>query len=248
MKYLLSISYNGKQYKGWQIQPDKSTVQSTIEEALKQILRETIKVHSAGRTDAGVHALDQKAHFETVQNIQMLKLKFSVNSLLKNSEIEIKSIEKVEDNFHARFSCKHKTYGYYFYLAHFEDIFFKDISWKVKTFDIEKAKECAALLVGTHDFSSLRDSDCQGLTPIKTIDKIEFKEVSTHLNSKLIKMEVSGKSFLHHQVRIIAGTIYDIIRKEENPERIKEILEAKDRKAAGQTAPPEGLFLEKINY
>lgn len=241
-KYLLEIQYKGTNYKGWQWQPELKTIQSTIEEKLKILLKEDITIFVAGRTDAGVHARQQFAHFETSQVLTSYKFLYNINAILKNETIAIKSIKVVDEDFHARYSCTSKTYKYYL-LTGVRDVFRQDTYWLVPKFDIDKANECAKYLIGNHDFSSFKDAKCQSKSPIRTIDECFFVQ-----KDEFIEFTIIAQSFLHHQIRIIMGTIYEIILKNEDPKKIKIILENKDRKTAGPTAPAWGLFMEEIRY
>gem|GEM_PF-5469361 len=246
-KYLLRIKYNGKNYKGWQIQPqvtESKTIQGVLEEKLSIILKEKAVLFVAGRTDAGVHANDQCAHFLTNREIVSYKFLYSLNSLLKTEEISVISVEKIEDeNFHARFSCRQKTYKFQIFHSRIPDVFLRDFSWQVPLFDQIKAKKTAQFLLGNHDFSSFRDSHCQAKNPIRSIENFHFEQ-----DGNLHKIYITARSFLHHQIRIMVGTIQQIIARNQPPETILEILEKKDRKIAGPTAPASGLFLEKIEY
>lgn len=243
MKYLIEIEYKGKLYKGWQKQPNERTVQETIEKILKIILRKEIEIYGASRTDKGVHAKQQFAHFESEEKLNKEKIMHSLNSMLKNEEIVIKSLKEVDAKFHARHSCIEKTYKYQIFVNLKKDVFLEDRSFRIKKFDIKKANECAKFLIGTHDFSSFKGPSCQSITQIRSINEITFKE-----ENELIIATIKGKSFLQHQIRIIIGTIIEIIKKEEPASKMQEILQAKNRTKAGPSAPPHGLFLEKIIY
>lgn len=241
-KYLLEIRYKGTNYKGWQKQHGLRTVQGTIETALKTIIKEEAVLHVAGRTDAGVHARQQFAHFNTTKLLEAKRFLHSMNALLRTEEIAIINIEEKDETFHARYSCIQKTYKYYLLQSNIKNVFLDGMYWMIQKFDIEKANECAQHLVGVHDFSSFQDADCQAKSAIRTLDSCCFSQ-----GEQLICMEVMARSFLHHQIRIIIGTIFEIVARRE-PDYIKEILAKKDRLAAGATAPACGLFLEKIVY
>lgn len=243
MRYLLKIEYDGTNYKGWQSQKNEKTVQGTIEEKLKIILKTEIKLFAAGRTDAGVHAEIQCTHFDISQVIDKNKTQYSLNALLKKESIVIINIEETTEEFHARFSCKTKEYKYQILVGNIPNLFLNNRYWMIRKFNIKKAQEYGNLICGTHDFSSFRDSQCQSKSPIKTINSCKFEQ-----QNNLITMKIEAKSFLHHQIRIIIGTIYELTVKNEPKERIQEILDKKNRKYAGITAPARGLFLSKIKY
>ncbi len=252
-KYLLKIQYNGANYSGWQLQNERKTIQGVIEEKLKILLKEDVRLFVAGRTDAKVHANGQCAHICVSENNAYkledpFKFLYSLNALLRAETIVILSINEIEDpQFHARFSCKSKTYKYYIFKSYIKDIFLEKTTWRVPQFDIAKANECAQYIIGQHDFSSIRDTQCQSKSPIRSIDKCIFYSIP-HQFGELICMEVSGRSFLHHQIRILVGTIHQIVATNKPAITMQDILEKKDRSVAGPTAPAQGLFLETIEY
>ncbi len=254
MKFCLEICYNGSLYNGWQKQKartDKPSVQEIIEDKLKIILKDDVKIHSASRTDKGVHAWHQVCHFvitDTIINEE--KFLYSLNSLLKKETIQIKSIKQTDDNFHARHSCKQKTYLYQFAFSKIKNPFLNQ-TWIIQNYNknlciddfVRKAQKIANLLIGTFDFSSFKDSSCQSNNFIRTIEKIEFKKHKMH-----ISILFQGKSFLQYQIRIMTGTIIEIALKNQDPEKILTILNARSRSAAGPTAPAVGLILYDIEY
>ncbi len=254
-RYLLEIQYLGTGYRGWQKQenqPDLPTIQGVLEDKIAVITRHTTRICVAGRTDAGVHARQQFAHFDTYKKLEHNKFIYSINSLLKGKEssetISVKSIKPVDNDFHARFSCKQKTYAYYLLPARVRDVFLAWQYWHTpkitnKNEFIKKANECGRYLLGTHDFASFQDADCQAKSSIRTIDNCIFEE-----KDNMIVMKITARSFLQHQIRITIGTIYEICTKCEKPELMQQILQSCDRKNAGITAPASGLFLEEILY
>lgn len=246
----MEIQYLGTRYKGWQKQDNANllTVQGVIEKMLRIILRYEVALYAAGRTDAGVHAIEQCAHFDAHTKLDFNKFIYSMNALLKEETICIKNIKAVPDDFHARFSCTSKTYIYNVLPSKTRNIFFSKQYWqipKISDFDlfITKANECTQFLIGQHDFSSFQDAACQAKSPIRTIDECQFLE-----SGEFIVMHISARSFLQHQIRIIMGTILQIIIKNEPACRMQEILQMRDRRYAGITAPADGLFLKKIVY
>lgn len=243
MRYLLEIEYDGSSYLGWQFQENLKTIQGTIEEKLNILLRKKVKIFSAGRTDKGVHALQQFAHFESEITIDKKKFIYSINSLLKNENIIIKNIKKVSNQFHARFSCKLKEYQYHLLIDNKHNIFLNKRYFLIPKFNIEKANKCLEYIIGTHDFSSFRDSHCQAKSPIKTIEFAKFIK-----RRQLAILKIKAKSFLHHQIRIIVGTIVEIILKNKPAETMKIILDKKNRIYAGPSAKAQGLYMKKIIY
>ena len=230
------------------------TIQGTLEKKLAVVLRYPVTLYVAGRTDAGVHARQQFAHFEAPHKLDYATFLYSINGLLKGREasenhtIAVKNIKLVAPDFHARFSCIQKTYAYYILPNKTRDIFHEGKYWhlqKIRDINefVNKANECAQFLLGTHDFASFQDADCQAKSSLKTIDACKFE-----IENNMIKMSISARSFLQHQIRITIGTIYEIVSRNLSPHAIKEILDMRDRKKAGMTAPACGLFLEKIEY
>lgn len=274
-KYLLEIKYKGTKYKGWQKQPGLKTIQGELEKALAIILKQDVTLYVAGRTDAGVHATQQFAHFDVScnthcrciicvkdtcvplkggmghanasHNLTLNEYKFlhSLNCLLKEEDITVHSLQEKEESFHARHSCKYKTYRYYVLHSRVRDLF-NETCWQVPQFCIQKAQECAQYLLGTHDFASFQDADCQAKSSIRTIDACNFFQ--DQRNPNLFVVEITARSFLQHQIRIIIGTIHQIIARKQPAEEIKRILENCDRQTAGPTAPARGLFLEQVMY
>lgn len=277
-RYLLEIQYLGAQYKGWQKQKNypNQTIQDVLEKKIAILLRHNIDLFAAGRTDSKVNARAQFAHFDTYFSIDRIKFLYNLNALLKNETICVKNIiicEQISDIqdtsaqatstqsfndqkfakqiFHARFSCKQKTYKYYMLFEKTKDIF-SNTYWHLPNMDgqkfLQQANICAQFLLDTHDFASFQDSDCQAKSSIKTIDKCIFLEEKSPSGAIMHVMEISARSFLQHQVRIIIGTIVEIIKNDLEPLTLKLIMEKRDRKYAGMTAPAQGLFLDNIIY
>ncbi|MFV0625831.1 MAG: tRNA pseudouridine(38-40) synthase TruA [Alphaproteobacteria bacterium] len=203
-------------------------------------------VYGSGRTDAGVHALGQVAHFDLDTEMNEYKLREAINAHLRNlkANVCILEIEKVSDEFHARFDAKRRSYIYKIINRRAPSPLNRDRAWHVsQELNIEKMREASELLIGRHDFTSFRAAACQAKSPIKTLDKIEISQKGDE-----IEFYVEGQSFLHHQVRNIVGTLKEVGEGIRNPEDIKSILEAKDRTQAGITAPACGLYFNKIWY
>ncbi len=206
-------------------------------------------VQAAGRTDAGVHALGQVAHMDIpIQNQLSKKNNFYIleafNSLLKKTKIRIISIQDASTDFNARFSALKRSYLYKFLCRSASPGIMKGQVWHIrKRINMDLMKEASEYLIGNHDFTSFRSRSCQALSAFKTIDSINFKIVG-----ELILMRIEAKSFLQNQVRIIVGSLIKVGNKIWEPKMIKTILEAKSRNMAGETAPPDGLYLEKVIY
>lgn len=239
----MTIEYDGTNYCGWQIQDGGPTLQETIESRLKTIAKETIKTISSGRTDAGVHALGQVINFYTKSRMDETPFLKAMNSLLPR-DIAVKEVREVSLDFHARFSAKSKIYTYLILNSPLRSSFFERYAWHVPfPVDLESMKEAAKYLEGTHDFTSFRASSCGAKSPIRTI-------LDSHIITKedLIEITFEANAFLQYMVRNIIGTLVEIGRGKIRPIDMKHLIEAKDRKKAGPTSPPQGLFLIAVHY
>lgn len=251
----LLIEYDGTNYHGWQRQANLLTVQEVLEDVLGRITKQTVKITGASRTDSGVHALGQVVSFKTNLQIDETSWVKAINSLLPH-DIRIKSAEYVQPEFNARFSAKGKKYRYAILNAEQMSPFLRNYSWHVKRpLDLSAMQDAAVCLLGTHDFSSFRSSECSAKSPVRTLEKIEVTkggEVEGGLrfisNTDMIIFTFEARSFLQHMVRNIVGTLAEVGRGRFKPTDIKSILEKKDRRHAGQIAPSQGLFLVKIKY
>ncbi|RLB11936.1 MAG: tRNA pseudouridine(38-40) synthase TruA [Deltaproteobacteria bacterium] len=239
----LVIAYDGTNYHGWQVQKDKRTIQGTIEEQLRRITGENIRIIGSGRTDAGVHALNQVANFKTNSDLTPLQIKRALNSLLPE-DIYVKSAECVPLKFHARYMAKSKTYEYRILNREEPDIFQRKYHWHViPKLDIEVMKTALSLLKGTHDFSSFVSAGGATKNHVRTIYKIElYKE------DDLIRIVIEANGFLRHMVRNIVGTVVQLGYGKISLDQFKDIFAACDRQAAGKKAPAKGLFLVKVTY
>ena len=249
VKFALLIEYDGSNLVGWQKQNEGISVQGSLEEAAKNIFNQEFEIQGSGRTDAGVHALGQVAHINLPKNHKLTtKHPFYIisafNSQLRKSNIRVVSCKHVEPEFNARFSATKRHYKYRILCRAAPPGIEKGKVWHSrKKLNILLMEEGAKHLIGKHDFTSFRTINCQAKSPIRTLDKISLSRVGDE-----IIINVSAKSFLHSQVRIIVGTIYKVGDETLEPNNIKNILEGKDRNLAGPTAPAEGLYLEKVEY
>ncbi|NGX56551.1 MAG: tRNA pseudouridine synthase A [Candidatus Anoxychlamydiales bacterium] len=245
-KYKLTISYDGTSYFGWQIQPNKITVQESIEDAFFKILRKKASIVASGRTDASVHAKNQVAHIEIDEKIDPEKTKYKLNSIL-NDDIKILKIEKVDIAFHARFSAKKKIYHYHICLNETQDPFNRLYSYKPKEkIDIALLKKAAKNFIGKKDFSSFANKkDCGCAKNNSTKNLMRLDVIDTNYG---IRLEFEADGFLYKMVRNIVGTLLDIASNKIPLDSIDEIFKAKDRSKAGKTAKAKALFLEKIIY
>lgn len=239
----LVIEYDGKDYNGWQKQPNKLNIQGEIERAIENITKEKVDLIASGRTDAGVHALGQVANFKTNSNIDIEKIPIAINSQVKNS-IRIKSAEEVEENFHSRFNCKKKTYRYVIDNSKYGTAIYRNIVYHMPIkLNVEEMKKAIKYFEGEHDFKAFKASGTSSKSSVRTIYKatVERKE-------DRVIIELTGNGFLYNMVRIIAGTLIDVGIGKIKPEEVKEIIEKKERKNAGKTLPARGLCLLEVDY
>ena len=243
--YQLIIEYDGTNFVGWQIQKNGISVQETIERALKKYFKKKIKIIGSGRTDSGVHAINQSANF--VLNIKIKNLiSFieSVNFFLKKKSISIINVKKRNINFHSRFSAKKRIYEYQITNRQGSLSIDRNRSWLIKKkLDIDLMKKGAKILVGTHDFSTFRSSSCSAKSPVKTIKKISIKK---HKEKFFIIFE--SKSYLQSQIRSMVGCLKYLGTGKWNLKKFKEVLILKDRNQCAPLAPPSGLYLVEIRY
>lgn len=243
-RYKLTIEYDGTPYVGWQRQANGSSVQGEIEAAVKAFCGESINVYGAGRTDSGVHALGQVAHFDTPRDTGADTVCDALNHYLRKAPISILSAERVDDDFHARFSAVGRHYLYRILNQRPPPALNRDKVWWVpKKVDAEAMHEAAQILVGDHDFTSFRATSCQAKSPVKTLDRLDVVRDGAE-----IRVTAAARSFLHHQVRNMVGTLMWVGSGKWGPPDVQASLESRERAAAGPTAPPEGLYLVKVDY
>ena len=241
--YKIVIEYDGTNFVGWQQQENGQSIQSALQEALIKLSSEKVTIFGAGRTDAGVHAYGQVASFSLSKKIETDVIRDGLNQHLRPQPIAIQKAELVEDDFHARFSAKKRTYKYIITNRRSPLTLNKNKSWCVfKKLDIIKMKYEAESFIGKHNLEAFRSINCQSNSTIKTIDNIKI----TKKNNDIF-IDVSAKSFLHSQVRIMVGTLVEI-GKGKITKSIKTIIANKRRSYAGITAPACGLYLIKVKY
>lgn len=246
MRYLITFSYDGSKYKGYQKQPRAKTIQGEIEKALKQINDDkAVSIHASGRTDAGVHAINQKAHFDLDMKITEEKLQNALNSLTP-PDIYIKNIQTVTDDFHARFNVRAKEYIYKINMGEYNPLE-KDYVYQYnKRLDVVEIERALKYLEGTHDFKSFSKADEEKEDFVRTIVQTNLMRDTRNVNKFVIVF--LGTGFLRYQVRNMVGVLIEIGEGKRKSEDIIDILEAKDRRKAGITAPPEGLYLNDVYY
>ena len=246
MRYFITFSYDGSKYSGYQKQPDVKTVQGEIENALKKINKNhKVVIHASGRTDAGVHAHKQKAHFDMGVKMEAEEIQKALNSLLEGS-IFVRDAEIVKDDFHARFNVKAKEYVYKINTGEYNPIQKDYIYQHNKRLDIVEIERALKYLEGTHDFKSFSKADRTKEDYVRTI--VQAKLVRNFKNVNDVTISFLGTGFHRYMVRNMIGTLLSIGEGKLKSDQIIDILESKDRRKAGITAPPEGLYLKDVFY
>lgn len=238
------IAYDGTHFSGYQIQPNKRTVQGELERALQKLHKgEVVKVFGSGRTDSGVHARGQVIHFDSTLSIPDEKWGIALNSLLPN-EISVTEVETVKSSFHARFDVTGKEYRYFVYTGKVREPFKRDFSSHYPyALDLSLINTAKLHLIGTHDFTSF----CSAKTEVE--DRVrEIRDITITKEEDMLIFRFVGNGFLYNMVRILVGTLLQVGTGEIKPQAIPEILAKKDRVFAGKTAPPQGLFLWEVFY
>ncbi len=240
---MFKVAYDGSKYHGFQRQDNAWTVQEAIEDGLKTLLKEDVKIIGASRTDAGVHAKGQVFNLKVDTPIPVERFPLALNTKLPRDIIIIDTID-VDDDFHARYNSKDKVYSYQIYNNNIPSPFVRNYAYHIKRkLDLNKMREGASYLIGKYDFSSFRSAGCNAKTSIREIFSIDIEK-----SNNLIVIRIKGGGFLYKMVRIIMGTLIKVGLNKIDPKGVQKILLAKDRQQAGPTAPACGLFLEKIYY
>lgn len=243
-RWKLVIEYDGGKFVGWQRQDNGRSVQQAIEEAIFGLAQEQVTVFGAGRTDSGVHALGQVAHFDLVRDADAETVRDALNFHLKAEPITILEVEAVDRDFHARFFAIHRHYQYRILNRRAPPAVNRGHVWHVPVeLDWRAMNEAGQSLIGRHDFTSFRAAVCQADSPVKTLDTLT---VERHADEVVI--DVGARSFLHNQVRIIVGTLRLVGDGKWCVADVVEALAACDRACAGPTAPPNGLYLTRVDY
>lgn len=239
----LTIEYDGKDFNGWQKQPNKLNIQGKIERAIEEITGEKVDLIASGRTDAGVHALAQMANFKTNSNLPVEKYPIALNTKLKKS-IRIQKAEEVEEDFHSRYHCKQKTYRYVINNSEQGSSIYRNLEYFVPNkLNVEKMQEAVKYFEGEHDFKAFKASGTSSKSSVRIIYKAKIEKQGDR-----IIIELTGNGFLYNMVRIIAGTLVDVGLGKIGPDEIPEIIENGERSRAGKTLPPQGLYLVKVEY
>jgi len=243
-RYALTIEYDGGPFVGWQRQLNGASIQARLEDAVFAVNGARVVVHGAGRTDAGVHALGQVAHVDLVKDWPCDRLRDALNAHLKPDPIDICHVESVSLAFEARFSAIRRHYRYLIDNRRAPLTLTLGRAWHVKwSLDAQAMHEAAQSLLGRHDFTTFRASECQASSPIRTLERLDVRR-----SGERIEIDVSARSFLHNQVRSIAGSLEHVGSGKWRPADLIAALDARDRKRCGQVAPPQGLYLMAVDY
>jgi tRNA pseudouridine38-40 synthase len=243
MKFAIGVSYCGAGLEGWQSQPSGNTVQDRLERALSEIAREPISLTAAGRTDAGVHASAQVAHFESSSVRPESAWVRGVNALLP-AEIAVQWASPAAEDFHARYSALSRTYRYVLYShAVRPTLLAGRAGWFHLPLDLEKMKEAAGRLVGEHDFSSFRSAECQAKSPVRTLSEVKIRASGAY-----VVLDFTANAFLHHMIRNIVGCLVYVGKGKHPPSWISELIAARDRRRAAPTFAADGLYLCGVRY
>lgn len=243
-RYKLTIEYDGSPFLGWQVQESGLTVAGALEDAVEKLSGERAKVSGAGRTDTGVHALGQVAHIDLAKDWETDTIRDGLNAHLRPHPVAVLSAEQVGADFDARFSATKRHYLYRILNRRADAALERNRVWRVvRQLDEKKMHEAAQHLVGNHDFTTFRAAECQAKSPVKTIDVLNVTRERDE-----IRIDASARSFLHHQVRSIVGSLAQVGEGKWTPADMKRVLDARDRSACGPVAPPEGLYLVRVDY
>ena len=244
MRYRVTLEYDGGPCVGWQRQDNGASVQGALEAAIEKLSGERITVTGAGRTDAGVHALGQVAHFDLVKEFEPGKVRDALNYHLRPDPVSVLDAAVTDGEFHARFSAAGRHYLFRILNRRSPPALDKARVWHVSPrLDADAMHAAAQFLVGQHDFTTFRAAECQARSPVKTLDRLDVSRRGDEIH-----IEASARSFLHHQIRSFAGTLKLVGEGKWAPLSVKKALEARDRTACGPVSPPDGLYLVKVDY
>lgn len=252
-RWKLTIEYQGTGYAGWQRQEDGVfSIQEEIENAIEKFCGRFCRLYVAGRTDAGVHAHGQVAHFDLDYGDRLLDgyvMTKAINAHLGKRRISILNAEKVSDDFHARYDAINKLYTYRILSRLGQPVFDRDVVWWMRRdLDVDAMREGAAFLLGQHDFTTFRAAECQAHSPVRTLDRLDIENICLAGDGYEIRFLVEARSFLHHQVRNMVGSLTQVGTGKWAPEDIRTALEARNRSKGGITAPSTGLSLSRVDY
>ncbi|PLX38722.1 MAG: tRNA pseudouridine(38-40) synthase TruA [Hyphomicrobiales bacterium] len=243
-RYKLTIEYDGTGFVGWQRQAEGATVQEALETAIEAFCGEEIVVGGAGRTDAGVHALGQVAHIDLEKDWPTDTVRDAVNAHLRPNPVAVLAAERVDDDFDARFSATARHYLYRIVNRRPPLVIDRHRAWQVaRPLDADAMHDAAQLLLGNHDFTTFRASECQAKSPVKTLDRLDVARYGED-----IEIRASARSFLHNQVRSLVGSLVEVGTGKWSARDLRAALDARDRSRCGPVAPPDGLYLYRVDY
>ena len=244
-RYKIKIEYDGVPFVGWQKQENGLSIQGCLEQAINNIFEEDVTIYGAGRTDSGVHAMGQVAHFDIINKyFETYVIKNAINDHLRPHPISILNVEEVDQSFHARFNAVQRKYLYRIINRKSPLTIEKGRAWHVhKELNIEKMKECSLLLEGKHDFTTFRSANCQSDSPIKTLDEVKISKSGENIYFGFV-----AKSYLHHQIRSLVGSIKLVGEETWAIDHLENVLKARDRTMCGALAPPDGLYFMEVKY
>lgn len=243
-RYRLTIEYDGTPFSGWQRQPDRPSVQQALEEAIAAMSGETVTTQAAGRTDAGVHALGQVAHFDLGKSWDPFRIREALNYHLRPQPVAIIVADAVDDSFEARFSARARHYEYRILNRRAPPVIERNHVWHLPMpLDADAMDHAAGLILGTHDFTTFRSAECQAKSPLRTLDAFAVRRELDH-----IVITASARSFLHHQVRSMVGSLKMVGEGKWSPAEFRAALDARDRRRCGAMAPSAGLYLTRVDY
>lgn len=243
-RYRLTLEYDGGPFFGWQRQENGPSVQAAVEEAIFQLSQERVTVTGAGRTDTGVHARGQVAHFDLAKDFPADKVRDALNHHLRPNPVAILEAAIVASEFHARFSATARHYRYRIICRRSPLTLDMGRAWHVmRALDVRRMHDAAQTLIGSHDFTTFRSVECQAKSPVKTLDRLDVRA-----SGEEILIEASARSFLHNQVRSLVGTLKLVGEGKWSAKEVTDALEARERARCGPVAPPEGLYLMRVDY
>jgi tRNA pseudouridine38-40 synthase len=243
-RYRLLIEYDGSPFVGWQMQAGGPSVQGVLTQAISAFADEKVTVHGAGRTDAGVHALGQVAHVDLARDWRPDRVRDALNANLRPHPVAVLAVEKTADEFHARFSAKRRHYLYRIVNRRADLALERHRAWRVpRPLDAAAMHAAAQRLIGRHDFTTFRAADCQAKSPVKTLDRLDVEREGDE-----VRVHASARSFLHHQVRSMVGSLVLVGEGKWSADDFSAALAARSRAACGPVAPPEALYLVSVDY
>lgn len=243
-RFALTVEFDGRPFMGWQRQAHGPSVQGAIERAIREITGESVAVHAAGRTDAGVHGAAMRAHADIEKPFAPFRLMEALNARLRPDPVAILACEAVSDDWHARFSCVGRAYEYHIANRRAPLTWEKGLAWRmIQPLDAGAMHEAAQILVGRHDFTTFRSAHCQAASPLRTLDRLDVER-----RGERIVIHAAARSFLHHQVRSMVGCVAMVGMGRWSAEQLRDALEAQDRTRLALNAPPDGLYFMRADY